>query len=382
MAAKRVRNGKGWAYPSLDDVTYILLDINSIDSPVATSAIEFEYNIADKNGPLFHNGKLNLRASNDWSVALSNFYMPNNFETFPSIDKKTNLSAAFFSIQIHTVYIFNDEYYKRIITFPTRHFPHSNYTAETLLSALNQFIDDKIRSLGGDSNKGQKIVEGFRKSVANFYIDIESNFIHFEAITPEKETFEGIDKRPQHPFIKILRDNLKDGILPHPLEKVEDFKILSMYIWTGSYIIDYLGEFDLNSLWDSKHLSGVTFHGEILDKLIFSYEFGKLPGEKHPYVISKECFKKNRQNAVHVKTDLVATSHPNGYGNLAICTIPREDEPNISFIPPKLIWRSLRGTDIERIRFRLTDERGHLLNYNGGHAEMTLLFSPTHLVTF
>lgn len=96
MAAKRVRNSKGWAYPSIDDVTYFLLDISSIDSSGTASAIEFGYNIADKNRPLFHNGKLNLRTSNDWSVALSSFYMPNNFETFPSIDKKTNLRSSVF----------------------------------------------------------------------------------------------------------------------------------------------------------------------------------------------------------------------------------------------------------------------------------------------
>ena len=381
MAAKRVRNSKGWAYPSLDDVTHFLLDISSIESPVPSSAIEFGYNIADKNGLLFHNGKLNLRASNDWSVALSNFYMPNNFETFPSIDKKTNLSAAFFSIQILIRYTVDDDDYKYTIKFPPKHFSHSNYTAKTLLYTLNRLIDEKIESLGEDQTKGKKIVEGFRKTVANFYIDNESNFIHFEAITPEQKTTP-IDRFSKHPFIKTVRDNLKEGILPHSLKDVENFRIDSMYIWPGSYIIDYLGEFDLKSLWDFDHLSGVTFHGEILDKLIFSYDFGKVPGEKHEYVISKECFKKNLQNAVHVKTDLVATSHPNGYGNLAICAIPREDEPNISFIPPKLIWRPLRGTDIERIRFRLTDERGHLLNYNGGHAEMTLLFSPTHLITF
>lgn len=129
--------------------------------------------------------------------------------------------------------------------------------------------------------KGKKIVEGFRKTVANFYIDIESNFIHFEAITPEKKAVADVDRQSKHPFIKIVHDNLKEGALPHPLKDIENFRILSMYIWPGSYIIDYLREFDLNFLWDFKHLSGVTFHGEILDKLIFSYDFGKLPGEKH-----------------------------------------------------------------------------------------------------
>ena len=89
MMSKRNR---GWAYPEVKEITHFLLDINSRDS--STSAVEFEYNISDKIGPLFYNGKLNLRSSNAWSVALSNFSMPNNFETFPSIDAESNLSAA------------------------------------------------------------------------------------------------------------------------------------------------------------------------------------------------------------------------------------------------------------------------------------------------
>ena len=80
----------------------------------------------------------------------------------------------------------------------------------------------------------------------------------------KKKTPIDVDRLSKHPFIKIVRDNLKEGVLPHSLKDIENFRILSMYIWPGSYIIDYLGEFDLNSLWDFKHLSGVTFHGEIL----------------------------------------------------------------------------------------------------------------------
>ena len=96
----------------------------------------------------------------------------------------------------------------------------------------------------------------------------------------------------------------------------------------------------------------------------------------------RKVIKKNRQSAVHVKSDLITTSQPNEFGNLAICTIPGKDERNISFTPPKLIWRPIRGLDIERIKFRLTDERGHLLNYSRGYTAMTLLFTPTDLITF
>ena len=83
-----------------------------------------------------------------------------------------------------------------------------------------------------------------------------------------------------------------------------------------------------------------------------------------------------------MKSDVIAIAHPSEFGNLAICTIPEKEKGNIIFTPPELIWRPLRGLEIEKIKFRLTDERGHLLNYSGGYTAMTLLFLPTDLTTF
>ena len=369
--AKRRRATSGWAYPSVDNITHFVLDINSIEN-YDSSAVEFDYNIGDKAGPLYHNGKLNLRASNDWSVALSNFCIPNNFETYPSIDKNTNLSAAFVSMQIYTHYVYAEDDYFYTIKFPVKHFPHENYSAKDTLNTLNRLIDESLISIVKDEESN--IVTEFRKSVANFYIDIESNFVHFKAISNDS-------LQSTHPFMQVLFSSLKEGILPHPKKDISNFLIRSVYIWAGTYIIDYLGEFDSTHLWDNKKQSGVTFHGDILDRLIFSYQFAHKTGER-PYLISKESYKKNKQNSVHVKTDLIATAHPNEFGNLAICAIPNDDIRNISFTPPKLIWRPIRGIDIEKIKFRLTDERGRLLNYSDGHAEMTLLFSPTNLITF
>ena len=88
------------------------------------------------------------------------------------------------------------------------------------------------------------------------------------------------------------------------------------------------------------------------------------------------------ESAVHIKTDLIATTDPTEFGHLAICTIPKEEERNISLTPPNLIWRSICGTNVEKIRFRLTDEQNVLLNYNEGYAALTLLFTPTSLTTF
>ena len=369
--AKRLRDSRGWAYPDTDNVRQFLLDINSIET--STSAVEFEYNVSDKIGPLFHNGKLNLRASDSWSVALSNFSMPNNFESFPSIDMVTNLSAAFFSLQIFTHYEYNGEQESYVIKFPVKHFSHKVYTAEEVLQTLISLIDEGFIALGRKSDEsGKKIKEEFWTKVADFYIDQESSFVHFKARSTET-----VAPHPfQHPFFA----NLRDDVLPHPKKDVKNFLIRSMYIWIGSYAMDYLGEFDYKSLWDHGKRSGLTFHGEVLDKLVFSYSFA-LKG-KHSYLISKESYKKNRNTAVHVKSDVIAAAHPNEFGNLAICTIPGKEKGNIIFTPPKLIWRPLRGLEIEKIKFRLTDERGHLLNYSGGYTAMTLLFLPTDLTTF
>lgn len=54
------------------------------------------------------------------------------------------------------MYTVDDDDYKHIIRFPPRHFPHANYTAESLLDTSNRLIDEKIGSLGKDSSKGKK----------------------------------------------------------------------------------------------------------------------------------------------------------------------------------------------------------------------------------
>ena len=48
--AKRSRDSRGWAYPDTGNVRQFLLDINSIET--STTAVEFEYNVSDKMGPL------------------------------------------------------------------------------------------------------------------------------------------------------------------------------------------------------------------------------------------------------------------------------------------------------------------------------------------
>ena len=167
-----------------------------------------------------------------------------------------------------------------------------------------------------------------------------------------------------------------------PVEKtaVETFRLKGIYMWVGTHVVDYLGPFK-GHLWNAKKASGITFHGDVLDTLIFSYP---LTGPPHrPYLISeKSCSIRVKESAVHVKTDLIASTHPTEYGHLAICTIPEEKKRNLSFTPPNLIWRPLRGNNIEKIKFRLTDEKNALLNYNYGYAALTLLFKPTSFVTF
>ena len=152
--AKRLRDSRGWAYPDTGNVRQFLLDINSIET--STTAVEFEYNVSDKMGPLFHNGKLNLRGSDSWSVALSNFSMPNNFESFPSIDITTNLSAAFSSLQIFTHYTHDEEDEAYVIRFPVKHFPHKVFTAEEVLQTLISLIDEGFIALGRKTDESGK----------------------------------------------------------------------------------------------------------------------------------------------------------------------------------------------------------------------------------
>jgi hypothetical protein len=370
------KRSRGWAHPSLKEVSHFLLDINSIEcSGSSSTAVEFEYNVSDKVGALFHNGKLNLRASEDWSVAMSNFSMPNNFETFPSIDAESNLSSAFLNMHIYAHYTVDEEDLGTVIKFPIRHFPHLKYTPEEVLATLRESIDKGFLTIGKSGAEGL-ISKSFWSTVADFYIAPDSGFVHLKAISAKKP-----DPLQTHAFNKVFFDNLKEGVLPYKKTEIGTFLLVSTFIWTGTPVIDYLGKFDFSILWEAGKTSGTTFHGDVLDKLVFSYSFASASLDR-PYLISSKPCNLTRQSAVHVKTDLIATSHPNDFGNLAICTIPQKEEHNISFTPPKLIWRPIRGNNIEKIRFRLTDERGTLLNYNEGYTALTLLFKPTELITF
>ena len=366
MMSKRNR---GWAYPEAKEITHFLLDINSRNS--STSAVEFEYNISDTIGPLFYNGKLNLRSSDAWSVALSNFSMPNNFETFPSIDAQSNLSAAYVCIAFDVHYKIKEkkEPVEASIRLRPSHFPHRRYTPEEVLATIKEFITKGLTEM---DKKGKKtIADKFWELIAHFYIDPATGFVHLEARS---------NAVIPHPFISVLWSNLRDDVIGVDRKTVEDFILKGVYIWVGTHVFDYLGPFK-GHLWDAKKASGITFHGDVLDSLIFSY---LLTGPPHrPYLISeKSCSIRVKESAVHVKTDLIASTHPTEYGHLAICTIPEEKERNLNFIPPNLIWRPLRGNNIEKIKFRLTDEKNVLLNYNYGYAALTLLFKPTSFVTF
>ena len=267
MMAKRSR---GWAYPEVKEVTHFLLDINSINSSdSSSSAVEFEYNVSDKIGPLFYNGKLNLRASDAWSVALSNFSMPNNFETFPSIDAQSNLSAAFVSVQFEVHYTAGGKNIETAIKIPVTHFPHRRYTSEEVLMTLRELIDKGLYSI--DASETKKLISNeFWKSVADFYIAPDSGFVYIKAIPTAKP-----NPILEHSFVTVLWKNLKEGVLPNKKSDIHDIRFKGAFIWTGKHVIDYLGTFH-GKLWKEGKLSGDTFHGDVLDTLIFSYPFNSI----------------------------------------------------------------------------------------------------------
>ena len=62
-----------------------------------------------------------------------------------------------------------------------KHFPHATYTSEEILKTLISLINEGFAALGCDGTTGKKIVEAFWGTVADFYIDPESSFVHFKA---------------------------------------------------------------------------------------------------------------------------------------------------------------------------------------------------------
>ena len=151
------------------------------------------------------------------------------------------------------------------------HFPHRRYTPEEVLTTIKGFINKSSMEL---DKKGTKtIVDKFWELIASFYIAPDSGFVHLEARPNHATT---------HPFILVFWNNLKDGMIPVKKTAVEDFRLKGIYMWVGTHVFDYLGPFK-GHLWNAKKASGYTFHGDVLDTLIFSYSLVGPP--QRPYLI-------------------------------------------------------------------------------------------------
>ena len=83
---------------------------------------------------------------------------------------------------------------------------HAIYTAVEILQTLISHINDRLLAISDDGDGGVKLIEKFWTTVANFYIDPESSFVHFKAI-PETTS--------PHPFQAAFLENIKEGVLPH-----------------------------------------------------------------------------------------------------------------------------------------------------------------------
>ena len=104
------------------------------------------------------------------------------------------------------------------------------------------------------------IADKFWELIAHFYIDPATGFVHLKARD---------NAATPHPFIEVFWNNLRNDLVPVEKSTVTSFVLKGIYIWVGTYIFDYLGPFN-GHLWDAKKASGIIFHGDVLDTLIFS----------------------------------------------------------------------------------------------------------------
>ena len=200
-------------------------------------------------------GQLALGGYKKWEVALIDFCMPNNLETFQSIDLTTNRSMAILEMKME--YILNGS--KGSHTFKPHYLPHSKWSIPSVVKHINAVIKS----------------------------------MWLEICPPLKGVNAGGDFFLQH-FCKLVIDFIKVYSYPHDDHKLEfaklvhtgvgDYKIDRITLWFSKALLSYLGNFNFKDSHFDQIPSGLIFYGQTLDKVVWQYPHLEFISTSQSYV--------------------------------------------------------------------------------------------------
>ena len=156
-------------------------------------------------------------------------------------------------------------------------------------------------------------------------------------------------------FCKVMIDPVSDFVqvnsYPDDEHKLELIKMIfprdttfdRKTVWFSKVLLSYLGNFDFTKTHFDNIPSCRTFHGEILDKIVWQYP--------HPEFISTSKSYAPTRTSVPVRSNLVER------GELAVCAVPDNSE-SINSDASIVQWTD----SLDNVRFRIVYPGGELVS--------------------
>ena len=315
--------------------------------------VDFNVNVSDLGTGL---NEIDLGQHLHWEIGAESVSIPNNVESFHSIDEN-NESIGFFTLSFAMSGTGTED--ENTFQFAPHYLPHKSYSVESVLSEKRNVMRD-MWLLTHKTKQGVNVVrELFSTTMFNPHINVVSGFVELESVH--------VDFRPlANMFEKYLHIN---GRPPG----TTCVKLRCSF----SYDLQrFLGNLKYPVGWQARNPFPVIKHGIVIDSTVFERNCDN-PWCEVDFLTVKTAATTSIRGLLHVLTDLVTEdSIGKSMGNIATCKIPM-DGTAIVLPPGEIRWKVLKRTDsISEFRISIVDERGELLSYKGGSLSLVLRIRP------
>ena len=322
-----------WLLPSFDAEKTYILDINSKAHVTEDSSpVQFTVDIANVKSIQ----RSCLYLSPGARISVGTLVMPNNVESFPVIDSKSNESAAFFSMQL--TYSDSEEVHDYAINY----MPHGVVTTEDALNIINQQLRSNFLETNDEIATLNVCGEVFSTNCFYAYKDEITDFIHLHTTT----------LADNNPFCEVYEKTAK---------KDTPKKVKRIAIWMSDELQHFFGLLLPNGdlKWTAPPFH-VERHGYVLDSLIAETS---LTNGKN-YMQTRLAAFPNRPTMLAIKSDLI---DGNQMGTLMVAPIPGDANQPISYAQSNIKWMNItRFGQIDSFRISIHTIDGRPLPYRGG----------------
>ena len=316
----------GWVYgnrPGSESFQFSLYSNDHVRED-GESEVDFSASVADISAVAQYTvgSKLDLSASTDWEVALIDFCMPTNLETFPSSGVE-NKSKAYLGVDLD--YVYNGVHKKLLWEI---FLPHVEYDIpsciDIILDLVQERMVDWVPPVGGEDACGD-----YFRIILDISMDPISDFLFIRSAGAKE----------QEKFCKLI----------FPSDSSELRQISLSF---SNELLSYLGDFDFSTA-DFKEQSAVFKDGGSA-KVVW-----ECPNDG--YISTHKWVDSSKLVGISVRSSLVAGRE------LATYTVPNTSNSIVS--DSSIVqWKPLKGSNsLDSIHFSITDGRVEIVSYKGGN---------------